>query len=664
MGDELLQNPDFELGDLSGWTIGGGTPVVGAGYKRSGSYGCQCELGAPNVGYGDRIYQEDDDWIDFGETTLVFYFMMASMLIGNDNLQILNLSNVDTDRLLEATIIDTDQIRFSNGQGENHTFTFTHGAWTYVKIVYVDNITPIEITVDATTATINPASYSGGIKKIYIGALYTGGQPAGKAPKEIWFDDCSFTEITPVPTPPLDPIVTINPFKTKIGGVEVGYLKVHYIKNHASPDPDTFEIYVMPSTGELIKYFDVFEAIKNGVTEFYGFVEDIIPLKGEDGLEYKISGRCWKLLTWKKQTERFMESREVGINDEETGFFGRVYPHELFMFLLRCPISTHPSGYLRQKIGWGIPSDNWICSALRTATGHHEQWVTLREIGFSWQQGGIDKTSMTLECDDFDNVQGDWTPHGSPPYLNVLENTDYIEGNVLGDIDKWFSFEDYDADYREGVVSSCIIHLYGKFVDDGGSIATDTVAVRIKVHDGTSESGNYNVPAWDATEVTWTDKSVDVSATIDTIAKLNAMKISIEWYAATDPLKQHPEITYAYAVISASETDYQRNGDWFIINLGAEYDRVMGILIENRQDVTESRYPRHFNIQTSQDGITYTVQRVFAYYGARDVLASWKPVDNVRYIKIRITGDYDIGWEISQIHVWQAETSMYKLMTE
>jgi len=288
----------------------------------------------------------------------------------------------------------------------------------------------------------------------------------------------------------------------EIRGDQKRFLRLHYVKNHPSPYPDTFDMRMIAEDVDDINYWDKIDIRKDGVTEFVGFVEEKTPVIGEDGLEYVISGRCWKAVAWKKQTERFIETREVGPLGE-TGFFGKVYPRELIMFLLRTPFSVHPAGKVRHKIGWGIPSDAWIATANRTNSGFYPAWAICRHVGFAWQNG---------------------TPIASEQQL----------------------------------------------------------------------------------------------------------------------------------------------GDYFQIDLGQTYHRVTAILIESRDDITETQFARNFEIQLSPDGVNWTTVRSFDGYGARDILASWAPVNNVRYVRIYITlTRTDLpNWEISQVYVWQAENIKYRLLDE
>lgn len=460
-------------------------------------------------------------------------------------------------------------------------------------------------------------------------------------------------------------------YTLEINGTEREFFRIHFIKSHPTPDPDTFDIQVGQDVGELINYFDTVEIKKDGISDFYGFVEKITPQVGQSGLTYKVEGRCWKLIIWKKFTERFVDNREIGPAGEK-GFFGNVYPQELIMFLMRCPISVHPANLIRHKIGWGIPSDSWVCNAIATATGHLPVWVATRRIGFEWQMDGnnyigTDAASVFHVCDAascWDNTQSQWVKHGVAPYLNDDDGVNYIEADNLNDEDQYYTFEQIP---RRGNIGNLTLYVKGRFVDDGGTNPGDVVTVTIRIFVNGIWSCDRNL-FYDNTEVAWTLESIDASACLSTYDDFNNMKIAVKWSAATQPASQHPEVTYVYFRVTGAGSDYQTDGDWFCVDLGASYDDVCAILIECRNDITESQFARHFVIEVTNvancPSAGWTQIRYVWWNFARDILLSWIPVDNVRCIRIRITQDADYAWEISQIYVWQSEQLKYRLINE
>jgi len=151
------------------------------------------------------------------------------------------------------------------------------------------------------------------------------------------------------------------------------YLSFTFTKTHPSPDPDGFKI--VYGYRMNFDYFSKVEFKKDGVTKFVGYIEKIKYEVGTEGIETIVTGRCNKVLLWKKWTERFADSRE-----NIKGFFGKVYADELVKFLLRNPISDMPeeeekwNDYPLQKIGWGINPASWSCHASSSSfTGETEE---------------------------------------------------------------------------------------------------------------------------------------------------------------------------------------------------------------------------------------------------------------------------------------------------
>lgn len=469
-------------------------------------------------------------------------------------------------------------------------------------------------------------------------------------------------------------ICPINPYKLYIDDVQRDYIKIHYVKNHPSEDPDTFEITVNHDVGELVNYFDSVEVKKNGVTEFYGFVEDINPQKGQDGLEYVISGRCWKVLLWKKFTERFQESREVGPEDfegnVETGFFGSIYPHELFRFLLRCPISDHPKGKIRHKIGWGIASDWWKCCANVTADTFYPDWVMLRYTGLSWR-GRASTANLhytNLICDSFDSTYVDWTENGSSPYLHIDSDADNIATGTPPTHRKegYFGFDDLIGTAER---------IYGIKLYIKSNIQGYTSKIAVHLNDGTSD---YNLGYLTVYPYGYGYTEFNCITVLDTPTKVNNAKIYFELESGYHAMVK---VIYAYFHVEYSTTVdddiSQKINDWFVINLGADYDMVTAMLIECRNN--PNMYARNYKIQyctisdccaegdndgfwsdfDDDDSPINVVDNT-----ARDILHSWKPQDNVHGIRIKLTADADPSWEISQIYIWQADNSKYRLLNE
>jgi len=153
-------------------------------------------------------------------------------------------------------------------------------------------------------------------------------------------------------------------WKVWIASAEYYWISIDFDETHPSPYPDTFTI-ILSGQQTGINYFDYLEIKKNNVLRFYGYVEKIKWTSNKDTL---ISGRCRKVIAWKKQCERFSDPKIEG-------FFGKVYPEELFKFILRCPASEIPPEeeewieYPLCKIGWGMNPKDWVCIASGSSMG-------------------------------------------------------------------------------------------------------------------------------------------------------------------------------------------------------------------------------------------------------------------------------------------------------
>lgn len=491
-----------------------------------------------------------------------------------------------------------------------------------------------------------------------------------------WLSDAIFYVYGEITDCPLVSSCVDAIFKLYIDGndpptTERYYINIHYTKSHPNQDPDTFEIIVDPDVGSLINYFDRVKITKYNVTEFYGFVEEITPTVGEDGLEYRLTGRCWKLITWKKWTERYQESREIGPVDSEgnieTGFFGQVKPEELLKFVLRCPTSEHPKGKVRHKIGWGIPSDWWTCCASATADMFYPDWVGLRYTGLSWRgRASMENLHYTdLICNTFDSTYVDWTENGDSPYLDTQNDVDNIRIMTppINQKEGYFGFDDL-------VGTAQTIYTAKLYVKANVQGYAQKVAVYL--NDGVS---NYKIGYLNLCVYGYGYTEFNCINILDTPTKVNAAKIYFNL-----EFGYHTIVTVIYAYIhveystSTDDDISQKTNDWFVVNLGGDYDDVTAILIECRNNPT--MYARNYNIQYAiisdccaeggNDGqwadfdppINETNNDV------RDILHSWKPQDDVHCIRIKLTGDANYPWEISQIYVWQSDTYKYRVLDE
>jgi hypothetical protein len=456
-----------------------------------------------------------------------------------------------------------------------------------------------------------------------------------------------------------------------IGGVEKFFVRVHYVKSHPSSDPDTFDIVLTPEQMTGIDNFDIVEIKKDGNTEFYGFVEEITPEIGDDGLEYLVSGRCWKVILWKKWTERYQESREVGpYNSEhdviESGFFGSVNPTELLKFIMRCPMSVHPKDKIRHKIGWGIPSDDWTYCANITADCFYPDWVGMRTTGLSWRSRGSisNLNSVDLLVNYFGVDYTDWLVEGTSPYIHTDNTTDniHIFYPPANSKEGKFGFQNLTGT----AVNVNKVSLFVKAMVPG-----NYTNCFVFLNDGIT---TYNIGSLIAAGYGTRTKEFNVINILNTVAKVNDATIYFEYDFGYPSSAVY--VYYAFLRVEYSTTNdldiYQHINDYFIINLADFYPRVTGILLECRNNI--ANYARNYNIQwtslsdccgvaggTWNDFDPPVVVQNNEY---RDILHSWKPEDDVHCIRIKLTLSADNAWEISQAYVWQGDEHNYRVMHE
>lgn len=315
-----------------------------------------------------------------------------------------------------------------------------------------------------------------------------------------------------------------------------------------------------------------------------------------------------------------------------------------------------------------IPAAFWNCQDKRSVNECRLKVRKQASACGAGDRGGIDINWARL------HIEGDevhWNDTANQ--LAVCnEDVNYIEAYQTCDWDSYWDFQDVPLDHcldtlgntrdwRE--LSSINVRLFldGRNIHTAG--AGRAVNVRAYLWDGSAWHDVGSDHIWAVGETTYTLKNVDVSGILDSIAKINAARLRL-WFRATgtgtDADWSHPRITCAYLEVNIQETDYQRLCDWFDVDLGALKSRVMGVLVESRY--SNDKYARNYEIQTSPDKIIWTTRAgPFTNNQCRDILESWSPVDNVRYVRIHITAPADEGWEISQVFVWQAEDPDYDI---
>lgn len=219
-----------------------------------------------------------------------------------------------------------------------------------------------------------------------------------------------------------------------------------------------------------------------------------------------------------------------------------------------------------------------------------------------------------------------------------------------------FTFE--NLSHTNGHITSAYIDLFGRWYDNSWSPSVNAnVDVYVDVGSGYVLAGTAT---WAVGEFpaglgyAIIKKSVNCVSIVDTFAKANACKVKLI-FTGVDATRSGARISEMRLRITGAS--YQTNGDWFEVNLGADKNRVTGIIVESRMSAT--KYAKNYVIETSPSVTSWTTQATQNSNIPRDIIESWQPVDSVRKIRIRLTSDANYEWEISQIYVYCADNRKY-----
>lgn len=375
-------------------------------------------------------------------------------------------------------------------------------------------------------------------------------------------------------------------WRVYINTVEYTYLTIDFTKTHPSPYADTFTILL---DGEHnIASWSVVEIRKDGQLMYYGYAEK---RKWTSDVDTIISGRCRKVIVWKKWTERFAEAR-----GEMQGFFGITHPYEVFKFIVRCPVSDVPSeeelwrDYPHQKIGWGINPDGWTCSANVSSSGTDPIYAKLRLLDFYWRNRGVDSALVTLLPNGTAGVMqwGEVGGAGAAAVNNCTNDGIYVHENTNGD----YTYEYDFADLGGTITGINSIKLFVKLRKVAGWFGW-LVKLKIDIYDGT----NWHVAAyWAFRHTDWRYAEFDVTHILDTVAKVNAARVRLTKHSG--PTIQM-RVSCMYLRVDYSANGSQNVGDYFEVNLGEERSRVCAIICQSRH--SSDAYPRHYCIQRYEE---------------------------------------------------------------
>lgn len=314
-------------------------------------------------------------------------------------------------------------------------------------------------------------------------------------------------------------------------------------------------------------------------------------------------------------------------------------------------------------------TESFLISGILSQYGDYDQIKNLRmKIIFASHVGGGDGKGGVNVTYSYLHVEGvgfDWNDTAS--LLGDDDDLTYVEARRNERFDSYWDFDDVDnptdtggnsRDWRSHVIGTAELKLYGKNVHYGGSGYEVDCQVYVKLSAGGSWTSIGTV-SWGATETSFATKTLNLLTTFPniTITELNYLKMRLRCTLnQSGGDVSYMRIARSWLNLEITESSYQRDGDWFKVDLGTTKSNVMGILVECRNN--SNLYARNFNIQTSVNGTDWTTQVTRSNNAIRDILESWTPC-SARYVKIEITTDDDSGWEISQIFVWCSDGTYY-----
>lgn len=382
----------------------------------------------------------------------------------------------------------------------------------------------------------------------------------------------------------------------EVNGVATNYEKIDFEKTHPEPDPDTF--FLILSGKQDIPNFATVAIKKDGVLRYYGYKERHEYSIDSNGVHTRVDGRCRKVIVWKKWSERFSDTRT-----DIKGFFGDVYPEELFKFLLRCPVSDIPDEtetwdeYPRQKIGWGLESSDWVCSSNVSAVGSHPDYVKLRLVGFYWRNRGL-TTALTDLVPNGVIGSTVWTDFGAVG-ANCVNTDD-------GDTTRIYcSGAGYDVNRRS------YGYTFTNLTSDIFSIYSAKLFIKVRTNWSLAyqvyldvEVSNDGGSTWQSlgTEYVYStsyytiEKDLYGMGIVKTAQEANNLCVRLNllksWY-------QYCHCTYMYLRVGYSESGggAQEVGDYFQVDLGGVKDRVTGIIMQSRK--SSDQYPRDYKVETA-----------------------------------------------------------------
>lgn len=358
-----------------------------------------------------------------------------------------------------------------------------------------------------------------------------------------------------------------------------------------------------------ITFNDIVTFERDGKVEWKGFVEDMEIDWDANGRYLNIGGRDISLLLWRKYVENF-----INMIKGTGGFFGYVSASELIKFLLRTPRSDLPTAadgtsiYPFNKEGWGIDISRFNeLSAYQTAYGDIN-WAILRKSGLGWRNSG-DPYASSTEAVDAVGTTMNWIPTGTPPYLDTIDDSNYIQSNIGVDDVAEFTFGDVvsaqsissckftvvwkpDVTFWTWITSDCWIYIWVQSFNNG---AGDWCYIG----DFGGKGSIFSNP--------WRTWEFDISGIIRTVDDVNNAKVRFVEKSA----QLSTFITYAALGVSYIGNGTQTTDDWVQIPFqnDGQQDAIMGIYVECREH--PELFPRNYKITcagTREDFTTFDIE--------------------------------------------------------
>jgi len=383
-------------------------------------------------------------------------------------------------------------------------------------------------------------------------------------------------------------VAVVRRWRIYIDDVEYTYSSIIFEKTHPSDYADTFTVIL--NGQHIIAPFAHIEIEKDGIVRFEGYVEK---RRWTSDVDTIVSGRCLKVIVWKKWTERFEEAR-----GEMQGFFGVTYPEEVFKFIVRCPISDVPSEdedwreYPHQKIGWGINPDPWTCMANSSSSGTDPVYTKLRLLDFYWRNRGTDSNLVGLLPDGVLGAN-QWTEVPAAGHEDCVDSCD-IDGEYIGEATIGHTSWEYTFDDLAGTATGinsvkCRLKLR-KNADWWGF----SVTLLVEIYDGTTW---YTAGYIEFNNSNWRYVNLNVGHILDTVTKVNAARVRLT-KSAGSPSEMFCSCIVLLVDFSAGGS--QNIGDYFEIDIGGERSRICAIIVQSRHSVDQ--YPRDYCIQAYEEG--------------------------------------------------------------